>query len=96
MAKPFQFFHTKVAVDDTAKPISTLTSQRVKLFNCDIQVQSNAVDVGDRFNQNLKLSVGDIYGNPLPNIPVDTQDMWVKNNTAGDTAYIVVTGWFQQ
>jgi hypothetical protein len=95
MAKPFQFFHTKVAVDDAAKPISVLTSQRVQLFNCDIQIQTNPVDMGDRANQNLELSVGDIYGNPLPNIPVDTQDVWVKNHSSGSTAYIVITGWFQ-
>jgi len=95
MTKPYHFFHTKIAVDDAAKPISVITSQSVELFNCDIQVQTNPVDFGDRLGQNLELSVGDIYGNPLPNIPVDTKDLWVKNHTAGNTGYIVITGWFQ-
>ena len=61
---PFPFYHTKVAVEDTGKPISVLTHQPVKLLNLDIQVQDNPIDFGDQYGQNLELSVGDIYGNP--------------------------------
>ena len=88
---PFPFYHSKVAVEDTGKPISTLTNQPVTLLNLDIQVQTNPVDIGDAYGQNLELSVGDIYGNPLEK-PVSMKDIWVANHSAGSTGYIVITG----
>jgi len=88
---PFPFYHAKVAVEDTGKPISTLTHQNVKLLNLDIQVQTYGVDFGDQYAQNLELGVGDIYSNPL-NLPISMRDVWVSNHAAGSTGYIVITG----
>jgi len=92
MATPYSFFQTTVTVEDTAKPISTLTNRPVKLLNCDMQVQTNAMDLGDRSGQELLLNTGDTYGNPLPNVAVDLTKVWVKNHTAGSNAKLVVTG----
>jgi len=88
---PFPFFQMKVAVEDTAKPISSLTRQPVVLLNLDIQVQTNPVDFGDRNGQNLQLSVGDFYSNPLQ-LPLNMSDIWVINHSAGNVGYIVITG----
>mgnify|MGYP006290500463 CR=1 FL=1 len=88
---PFPFYHKKVAVENSGRPISTLTDEPVTLLNLDIQVQTNAVDFGDRNGQDLQLSVGDIYSNPL-NKPIKMQDIWVSNHSSGDTGYIVITG----
>lgn len=92
MTTPFHFFHAKVSVDDSGKPITTLTNRRVSLYNLDIQVQDNPVDFGDGNDQNLELSVGDIYSNPFPHRAIDLSDIWVKNHTSGSTANIVITG----
>ena len=91
MTKPFIFFHTKIAVNDDAKPLSILTGQDVALRNLDVQVQTHPVDFGDRINQNLELSVGDIYSNPV-NMNTALRDIWVANHTGGNTGYVVITG----
>lgn len=79
-------------MEDTGAPITKLSKRPVKLFNLDIQVQTNAVDFGDRQGQDLQLSIGDIYSNPYPTRAVDLQDIWVVNHSAGSAGVIVVTG----
>lgn len=88
MTTPFSFFHRKITISDTGKP---LTTDPLKLWNMDMQVQSNPIDIGDNNDQDLQLSVGDIYGNPT-NQPVILSDIWAVNHTTGSTGYLVVTG----
>jgi len=88
MVTPFTFFHRKITIGDTGSP---LTTDPLQLWNMDMQVQTNAVNIGDNNDQDLQLSVGDIYGNPT-NKPVILSDIWAKNTSSGDTGYLVVTG----
>ena len=94
MTKPFTFFHHSATVADTAKSAANLTGQRVTLYNVDIQILSNPAYIGDRLNQELELSVGDIYSNPSPVKPIALSDIWFKNQTAGSDSKIVITGWY--
>lgn len=83
---PARFYHHVLTCGDTAKPLDYTP---VVLRECDIQIQDENVYYGDKANQNMELSAGDIVSYQTP---VHIEDLYFKNRTAGSNATIVVVG----
>jgi len=82
------FFSRKYTIADTAKPLETAD---VMLVNADLQVSTNAVDIGDFASQDFELSVGDI-DSYVSTTPLNLSEYFAKNHTGGNAGYLIVKG----
>lgn len=82
-----KFFSKKYTIGDTAAPLETADTH---ITNCDMQVLTNAVDVGDFSNQDFELAVGDI--DSYITQPINLSEYFAKNHVGAAVGYIVVKG----
>ena len=81
------FFSKKYTIPDTAAPLETAD---VFLVNADLQIQTNAIDVGDFSSQDFELSVGDIDSYIAR--AINLSEYFAKNHVGAAVGYIVVKG----